>query len=206
MNDVHETEKYVTIDDFPDYLVTSQGRVFSLKYDKMKELKQTKNKDGYLKVILSKNGKQYSKTVHRLVAQAFIPNHDNKPCVNHIDENKSNNNVKNLEWCTYKENNNHGTRNERVSQKNSISHKGKKHSGETKAKISKSNKGLNHPRAKSVVGFKVNGCDIKYYKFINECEKDEFNSSCISMCCRKRIKTHKGYVWYYADEFFNKKE
>ena len=104
MKDVHELEVYSPIDDFPDYLVTSHGRVFSLKYNKMKELKQRKNNWGYYYVNLLKNGKQYTKTVHRLVAQAFILNPDNKPQVNHIDENTKNNNVNNLEWVTHSQN------------------------------------------------------------------------------------------------------
>lgn len=71
---------------------------------KGKELKQVKDQDGYCKVQLSKEGKATSKAVHRLVAQAFIPNPNNYPVINHRDENKENNNVSNLEWCTVKYN------------------------------------------------------------------------------------------------------
>ena len=67
-------------------------------------LKQTKDKDGYLRVILQKNKKRKICTVHRLVAETFIPNPENKPQVNHKDENKQNNNVSNLEWSNAKEN------------------------------------------------------------------------------------------------------
>ena len=182
---MHESEKYLPIEGFPDYLITSQGRVLSLKYGKMIELKQHKNNWGYYYVTLSKNGKLYSKTVHRLVAQAFIPNPDNKPQVNHIDEDISNNHVSNLEWATARENLNHGTRNERAS--NSV-------------------RGEKNPKAKSVIGFKINGCDMKYYKFIKESEKDGFNPNCISLCCRKINKSHKGFEWFYADEYFNRKD
>ncbi|UIE13738.1 HNH endonuclease family protein [Enterococcus phage EFap02] len=69
------------------------------------------NSRGYLYVVLSKNNKTKPFTVHHLVAEAFIPNPENKPQVNHIDEDKTNNVVSNLEWMTAKENNNHGTRN-----------------------------------------------------------------------------------------------
>ena len=60
---------------------------------------------GYLYVGLSKYGNYQSKSIHRLVAETFIPNPDNLPCVNHIDENTYNNRVDNLEWCTHKYNN-----------------------------------------------------------------------------------------------------
>lgn len=68
-------------------------------------LNQNKNPNGYIRVYIPSLQKRYS--VHRLVAMAFIPNDDNKPYVNHIDGNKSNNNASNLEWCTQKENINH---------------------------------------------------------------------------------------------------
>ena len=68
---------------------------------------------GYLQVALSKNGKSKTRTVHRLVAEAFIPNPDGLPQVNHRDEDKDNNTVENLEWCDSKYNINYGTRNER---------------------------------------------------------------------------------------------
>ena len=89
----------------------SPGRVMKLQPFKL----------GYMGVCLSKDNKQALKTVHRLVAEAFIENPDNLPQVNHKDENKANNSVDNLEWVTATENNNYGTRNQRVSQANKIS-------------------------------------------------------------------------------------
>lgn len=75
------------------------------------------SKDGYYRVGLTKNKKQTYFQVHRLVAEAFIPNPDELPQVNHKDENKLNNCVENLEWCTSKYNANYGTRNERQRKK-----------------------------------------------------------------------------------------
>lgn len=72
-----------------------------------KRLRPAKDKKGYLRVGLMIHGKLCTKKVHRLIAEAFIPNPQNKPCVNHIDGNKENNWVSNLEWVTYKENTKH---------------------------------------------------------------------------------------------------
>lgn len=97
------------------YQVSNLGRVKSLERDtkrsrpqhiKERILKQTPNKTSgnYLQVYLADAGKYKAFLVHRLVAQAFIPNTDNKPVVNHKDGNKQNNCLENLEWCTHKEN------------------------------------------------------------------------------------------------------
>lgn len=105
------------------YKVSNKGNVFSVeRKDTLgrkwggRTLKPAYDKDGYLKVVLYKNGMMKYKMLHRLVAETFIPNPNNFPQVNHIDEVKDNNNVENLEWCTSKYNNNHGTRSKRVAQ------------------------------------------------------------------------------------------
>lgn len=95
------------------YAVSNLGRVKSLKFDKEKILKPAKRKDGYLQVVLCKNGKMKHFLIHRLVAEAFLPNPEGLPEVNHLNENKSNNVVSNIEWCSRSYNNNYGTRTKR---------------------------------------------------------------------------------------------
>ena len=99
------------------YQVSSHGRVRSFKWNRCKILKTRKDKKGYIVVTLTKHSKNYVPKVHRLVAIAFIPNPNNLPQVNHKDEDKSNNNIDNLEWCTNEYNRNYGTRNERAIKK-----------------------------------------------------------------------------------------
>lgn len=100
------------------YQISNLGRVKRVTTGRI--LKGGKDKDGYLMVKLYKNNIRSNKKIHRLVAEAFIPNPENKPQVNHADENKTNNSLDNLEWMTAKENINHGTHNERVSKTMSI--------------------------------------------------------------------------------------
>ena len=100
------------------YQISNLGNVKSLNYrrtGKERILNPGNNGCGYLFVILCNNGKRKHFKIHRLVANAFLENPDNKSDVNHKDEDKTNNNVDNLEWMTRQENNNYGTRNERSS-------------------------------------------------------------------------------------------
>ena len=84
------------------YSISSEGRVRNNETNKMKSMDATS--DGYHKVDLYSNGKRTSVRVHRLVAEAFIPNPNKLPQINHIDGNKENNNVKNLEWVNNSQN------------------------------------------------------------------------------------------------------
>lgn len=99
-----ELEEWKTIDGYPDYEVSNLGKVRSLKYGKRRILKDRKDGCGYFQVILCRDGKEYSHKVHRLVANAFIPNTDNKEQIDHINRTISDNRAENLRWVTRSEN------------------------------------------------------------------------------------------------------
>lgn len=112
--------------------------------------------------------------VHRLVAECFIPNPDNLPYINHKDENKTNNNVNNLEWCTPEYNVNYGT---------SITRRIEKQK--------------NNVRSKPVLQYTLEGELVKEWPSIKECGRNGFNTGNVCRCCKGKTKTHKGYKWIY---------
>lgn len=110
-----EVETFVEIDGFENYEVSNLGKVRNIKSGRT--LKPHLNHNGYLKHSLYKHDKQKELFLHRIIAIAFIDNPGKKPQVNHIDENKLNNDLSNLEWCTERENIIHGTRTKRAAEK-----------------------------------------------------------------------------------------
>ena len=108
-------EQWKPVEGFENYEVSNLGRVKSLWYGKEKILKPVKNKYGYLRVGLCRNGQCKMFLVHRIVAEAFLPNPMGLPEINHRNEDKTNNCVSNIEWCSAKYNSNYGSRNKRVS-------------------------------------------------------------------------------------------
>lgn len=158
------------------YEVSNFGNVRSLNYNhtgQRKVLSQGEDK-GYLKVVLCKNGKTKNFSVHRLVAEAFLPNLLDEQEVNHIDENKQNNQVSNLEWCDRKYNINYGNRNQRVAEKN------------TNGKCSK-----------PLLQFSKTGELIKEWSSTMEAARNGFNQGAVAACCRGEKKSYKGYIWRY---------
>lgn len=178
------------------YQVSNLGRVKSLRNSqgqyREKILTNTPDKIGYLTVGLSKNGKRKNFKVHRLVAEAFIENPNNHPIINHKDENKQNNCVNNLEWCTYKYNNTYGTRTQRASEKMSQNH----------ADFSGSKNGRAR-KVKCVTTGKEFECikdAAEHYKFNNP-SKTNISACCIGKrnYCGKHPVTGEKLVWKYID-------
>ena len=108
---LYEVSSYGRVRSMDRYVKYSNGRI---NLHKGRILSPGKDTNGYLQVILTCNGKHKSIKVHRLIVQAFIPNPDNLLEVNHKDEDKTNNSVDNLEWCTRKYNINYGSRKDKV--------------------------------------------------------------------------------------------
>jgi hypothetical protein len=159
------------------YEVSSLGNVRSVNWRGLgyRKFSPVPDRDGYLQITLTKNGKQQNARVHRLVAMAFVDNPENKPQVNHIDEDRSNNVASNLEWVTCLENNNHGTRNIRVSQ-------------------SKRN-----TNCKRILQLNKNGDPIREWVSINEVERQlGYDTGLMSKCCKGKKKSAYGYLWKYA--------
>lgn len=94
---------YKQIEEFPNYSISEEGRVINTKYNR--EITQYLNNQGYFEVNLWKNGIGKNRSIHRLVALAFIPNLENKKEVNHKNSDRRNNSIDNLEWTSRKENN-----------------------------------------------------------------------------------------------------
>ena len=164
------------------YQVSNLGKVKSLNYKRgkhEKEIKQALNSRGYLEVGLF-NGKVKTHRVHRLVAQTFIPNPENKDEVNHIDGNKKNNAVSNLEWNTSKENVHHAWENKLI----------------CFSKESRRKAGIS--RQKPCLQYDKNNHLIKRWDSLKQASKElGICKSTISMCLNGRYETAGGYVWKF---------
>lgn len=178
--------KALRIKGAPDYYITDTGDVYTRKYhytqnpnNRFKKLKPSKRRDGYLYIWLYHGDKKISHLVHRLVAETFIPNPENKPQVNHKNGDKTNNRVQNLEWCTAKENMQHAF---------IVLHRKGSYLGKTGEKDCKSHIILQIKNAKQIAIFY--GC--------GEASRETgINRGNINSCCNGRRKFAGGYEWKY---------
>lgn len=158
------------IADFEErYLVSDSGQVWSLL--RHRALKPTIDRYGYEKVVLSKNGKPFYRTVHRLVAHAFVPNPNNLTTVNHINEDKTDNRAVNLEWLSVADNDNYGTRNERMA---------------------------NTKCLQPIEQILSDGSVVGYKGVKDASRKTGINRCSIALCCKNIRNTAGGYKWRYS--------
>lgn len=187
-------EKWRDIENYEGlYQVSNLGNIRSIdriinyadcriRFHKGRNIMQALNRQGYLQVSLSNNGFKKTFRVNRLVAEAFIPNPNNLPEVNHKNEDKHNNAVYNLEWCTPKYNCNYGDRNKKISSK--IDYK----------RIGEINK---KKLSKTVFQYSSSLKLLRTWDSTVQCSEYGFNTSGISQCCNKKINTYKGFIWSY---------
>lgn len=170
------------------YLVSNIGRVKSIsrisscgRQLKEKILKGSMTTNGYRSVNLVKDGKIRFFTIHRLVANAFIPNVENKPCINHKDGDKLNNNADNLEWCDYSYNNKHALDNG------------------LRKPAWKGKFNLDNPHSIKIIQYAIDMVKIKEWNSIREASKTTgISESAICRCCKENLNKTGGYVWRYA--------
>lgn len=164
-------QRNMKIEGYENYEVRPNGDVINTVTDRV--LKPGKDGSGYLFVHLYKNSKPKKFLIHRLVSQAFIPNPLNLPFVNHKDEDKTNNKVENLEWCTHEYNLNYGTRNERISK----------------------------AMSKPILQLRKDGSLIRVWSSVMEVEKQlHYNHQNISKCCLGKRHSANGFKWCYAKQ------
>lgn len=152
------------------YLISSSGKIYSLNTKKI--LKGGRFPNGYLFCTFGRGSR--NELIHRLVADAFIPNPQNLPCVDHINGDKSDNRVENLRWCTHKENSNFEIAKKRMT--------------DVQSKF-------------KVYQYTLDGELVAVYESVNEAARETgFIISNIWACCHHygRLKTYKGYKWSYV--------
>lgn len=175
--------KAVKIKESSDYYVTDTGCLYSRKWGRFKKLTLPIVKDGYVRAKFQKTPtKRITTGIHRLVAEAFIPNPENKPEVNHIDGNKQNNNVSNLEWVTHGENIQH-----------SYDSLGRKHG-------MLGRKGKNSPYSKKIQQIKDNKVIAEFWGCFEAERTTGVFAPNIWACLKNQRKTAGGYLWKYATE------
>lgn len=184
--------KIKDIKEFKDYTIDTEGNVYSKR--KHKYLKQTINKYGYCKVTLQKDKYKKMYSVHRLVAEVFIPNYNKLPQVNHIDGNKQNNHVANLEWCTAKHNMNEAVRTglfdncKKIQKENAVENN-----------LNKYHILANEVTKKKVAQYDKQNNLLNTYKSISEASrKTGITITSISYSANGKRKTAGGFIWHFV--------
>ena len=188
-------EKWVNIENHPSYFISNFGRVFSKKSNKVMK-NRVVSKNGYQQITLDNS----QLLVHRLVAQAFIPNPNNLPCVNHKDENPGNNDFRNLEWCTYKYNSNYGTNPSRHSKKMLDRYN---NDPDWKSDCIKRLAEIQKKKRKRVVQLDKFNNYLKTYESSYATEKDGHLSVHVCDCANGKRKTHHGYKWIWECDYLD---
>ena len=205
-------EIWKSIENFPYYEVSNFGNVRSVDRVFTDTLGRKVNRKGKLlkcdtngryKLVRLYNisqGKDIALLVHRLVAQAFIPNPNNLPCVNHKDENPFNNDFRNLEWCTYKYNSNYGTNPSRHSKKMLDRYNNDQ---DWKSDCIKRLAEIQKKKRKRVVQLDKFNNYLKTYESSYATEKDGHLSVHVCDCANGKRKTHHGYKWIWECDYLD---
>lgn len=211
--------KQVDIKGFEDYQITDDGRVWSKKSNKYLSTNR-KDGNGYPQVVFYRDGKQFPIDIHRLVAEAFIDNPDNKPCIDHINGCKTDNRSSNLRWVTHKENmanpltyekvkginvGRHPSEETRIkmSENNGRFWLGKHLSEEIRNKISESHKGKIAHNRRAIVQLTLDGNIVKIWNCIKDTFNEGYTPSSVILCCQGKRNEHKGFKWKYETEIKN---
>lgn len=179
------------------YEVSNIGRIRSIprkgSFKNKHILKQVKNRCGYLMVHLCKNNKGKTVAVHRIVATTFLKNSQNKRDVNHIDGNKENNSVLNLEWTTHKENMKHARKHKLIPISDKVIEQGRtigKKYGKTNGR----------KRAKKVIQYNKSNEVLNIWDSLTEASKNvKISISEISRCCNNKKEYAGGYKWNFIN-------
>lgn len=178
------------------YEVSTKGRIRSVSHYSIDSLgrrtrhigrllkSRISNKTGYHCINICYNGARFTDNIHRLVAEAFIPNPDSLPCVNHKDETRTNNNVENLEWCTYQYNNTYGS---------------------AKAKKAKKLVDYYKDKGREVRQYTLDGDLMRVFRSVMEASRaTKVDDASVRRCCERKQKTAGKSVFRYGDDPFSR--
>lgn len=169
--------RIATIRDSCERLIN--GKIYSMKMKMHLCNTSISPSTNYRRITFKRDCVRDTRLVHRVVAEAFIPNPNNYPCIDHIDDNPANNNSSNLQWCNYKMNNS------------------KQHHKEAQSRYKK---GKPAPNRRKVVQLS-NGKLVRVLDTMTQLESEGYSHSAIHRVCNGRLKSHKGFQWMYLSDY-----